>query len=368
MKYLISGGGTGGHVYPAIAIADAIKELHPESNILFAGTRSKMEWIAVPKAGYDIQPITISGLHRTFNLSNVVLPFKLMLSLWQSRSIINRYKPDAVICTGGYVSGPIGWVASLYGIPLFLQEQNSFPGWTTRKLAPKATMIFTAFDAARKYLPVSKIILCGNPTRKELHTSTGTAAHEYFGFTKEKKTLLILGGSGGAKAINDAIAANIKELHDTLGIQIIWQSGSRYLETINEVINPDSFQNLRLYSFVDHMTHAYSAADVVISRSGASICSELMVTGKPSIMVPSPNVAGDHQTSNAKAMVDGGAAIMLRDEELGSRLVKELQTLLNDEGKLSEMKEAALEMAKPEAANDIVKHINEMLHQTRRLN
>jgi UDP-N-acetylglucosamine--N-acetylmuramyl-(pentapeptide) pyrophosphoryl-undecaprenol N-acetylglucosamine transferase len=368
MKYLITGGGTGGHVYPAIAIADAIKELYPDSKILFAGTRSKMEWIAVPKAGYEIQPITISGLHRNFNVSNIILPFKLMLSLWQSRSIIRSFKPDAVICTGGYVSGPIGWVASLSGIPVFLQEQNSFPGWTTRKLAPKATMIFTAFEGARKYLPVSKIMLCGNPTRKELHTSTGNEAHKYFGFSSEKKTLLVLGGSGGAKAINDAIAANIKELHDTLDLQIIWQSGSRYLETINEVINPDSYQNLRLYSFVDHMTHAYSAADVVISRSGASICSELMVTGKPSIMVPSPNVAGDHQTSNARAMVDGGAASMLQDHELNSRLVAELRLLLSNDEKLKDMKNAALEMAKPQAANEIATHIHEMLHQSKRLN
>lgn len=368
MKYLISGGGTGGHVYPAIAIADAIRELHPKAQILFAGTRNKMEWLAVQKAGYEIQPITISGLHRNFKLSNLILPFKLVLSLWQSRGIIKKYKPDAVICTGGYVSGPIGWVASFYKIPLFLQEQNSYPGWTTRKLAPKSTMIFTAFEAARKFLPVSKIILCGNPTRKELHTSIGDAAHEYFGFSTKKKTLLILGGSGGAKAINEAIVSNIQELHDSLDLQIIWQSGSRYLENMNALINPDKFQNLRLYSFVDHMTHAYSAADVVISRSGASICSELMVAGIPSIMVPSPNVAGDHQTSNAQAMVDGGAAIMLKDHELASRLVHELQLLLKDEQKLVEMKKAALKMAKPEAANHIVNHIYDMLNQTKRLN
>jgi len=364
-RILISGGGTGGHVYPAIAIADAIRDLSPDSAILFAGTRNKMEWIAVPKAGYEIRQITISGLQRRFTFSNVLLPFKLALSLMQSRNIIRTFKPEAVICTGGYVSGPIGWMASKMGIPVFLQEQNGYPGWTTRKLSKNATIIFTAFEAAGKYLPVSKIMLCGNPTRKELRVHAVAEAKAHYGFSSERKTLLILGGSGGAKPINDAIASNISDLHDKLDLQIIWQSGERYLETIREVVDKNNYKHLRLFSFVDNMPFAYSAADLVISRAGASICSELMVTGTPSVLVPSPYVAGDHQTKNAEAMQDGGASVMLRDDELKSKLVSQIQELLNDSEKLHRMSEAALAMAKPEAATTIAKEVMRIIDQSK---
>lgn len=365
-RFLISGGGTGGHVYPAIAIADAIKSVSPESTILFAGTRSKMEWIAVPQAGYDIKEITISGIQRRFTLKNLLVPFKLILSILQSRKIIKEFKPDAVICTGGYVSGPVGWAAGRAGIPLFLQEQNSFPGITTRKLAPHASIIFTAFEAARNYLPVSKIILYGNPTRKELLSGSAEKGLKAFGFSKKHKTLLVLGGSGGAKAINDAIAANIKKLHDELGLQIVWQSGDRYLDTIKEVIDPLSFERLRLFSFVNNMTDAYAAADIVLSRAGASICSELLVTGKPSVLVPSPNVAGDHQSKNAEEMVAKGAAALISDKDLSSQLFSTLKELLDDKGKLETMSKTALEMAKPNAAEKISRKIFSVLENIRR--
>lgn len=364
-RLLISGGGTGGHVFPAIAIADAIKELHPDCEIQFAGTRSRMEWIAVPKAGYPIKEIWISGIHRRFTLKNLLVPLKLFVSLLQSRRIIKAFRPDAVICTGGYVSGPIGWTAARMGIPLFLQEQNSFPGLTTRKLAPKSTLIFTAFEEARKYLPVSKVELCGNPTRKVLHYNTREKSLKYFNFSAERKTILILGGSGGAKKLNNAVAANLSRLHDGLGLQIIWQSGSRYLDTINEVINPDKYNRLRLYSFVDDINHAYSAADLVISRAGASICSELLVTGKPSVLVPSPNVAGDHQAKNAQSMVAGGASVMVRDNKLSEELVSTLENLLSKPDRLHQMRAACGEMAKPDAAKTIASEIIRIINQTK---
>ncbi len=360
--FLLSGGGTGGHVYPAIAIADALKELNIENRIEFAGTRDRMEWIAVPKAGYPISEIWISGIQRRLTLKNLAVPFKLLASLWQSRKLIKKVQPDAVICTGGYVSGPVGWVAGVMGIPLFLQEQNSYPGVTTRLLSRFAAIIFTAFDNARKWLPSSKIMLLGNPVRSSILDKMENP-HRYFGFDKSKKTIMILGGSGGAKAINDSIMNNIKFLHDNMGLQIIWQSGDRYLSAIKQVLNEDSYPNLRLYSFIDHMPNAYAAADFVVSRAGASICSELMVTGKPSILIPSPNVAGDHQTMNARAMDEGGAALLLDEKDIKKDFQVVVKKMIEDDRELEKMKKAALDLAKPDAAKNIAKEISTILER-----
>lgn len=361
--YLISGGGTGGHVYPAIAIADALRQQEPDCKIVFAGTRDRMEWIAVPKAGYEIRGIWVSGIQRKISLKNLMVPIRLMVSIVQSIFIIRDVKPDAVICTGGYVCGPVGWAAARMGKPLFLQEQNSYPGLTIRKLAKDASLIFTAFDSARKYLPASKVILCGNPTRKELIRNSGSEAHRHFGFDPKRKTLLILGGSGGAKAINDAVLDNFNQLHDGLALQIIWQCGERYLDMIREVIAPSKYQRLRLYSFVDYMQYAYSAADLVVTRAGASVCAELMVSGKPGVLVPSPNVTGDHQTKNAKAMEEGGAAIVVRDADVGRDLVGVISKLFARPDTLYEMSKAAKRMASPEAAGRIAFEINKALVQ-----
>ena len=360
--FLLSGGGTGGHVYPAIAIADALKSINAENTVEFAGTRNRMEWIAVPKAGYPIHEIWISGIQRRLTLKNLAVPFKLVASLWQSRKLIKKVKPDAVICTGGYVSGPIGWTAGLMGIPLFLQEQNSYPGVTTRLLSRFATIIFTAFDDARKWLPSSKIMLLGNPVRSSI-LEINENPHTHFGFDSKKKTILILGGSGGAKAINDTIMKNLKFLHDDMNLQIIWQSGNRYLDAIKEVLNISSYPNLRLYSFIDHMPNAYATADFVVSRAGASICSELMVTGKPSVLIPSPNVAGDHQTMNAKAMEAGGASLLLKEQDINKKFREVVVRLLQNDQNLSDMKSAALEMAKPDAAHHIATEISTILNR-----
>ncbi len=365
LRVLISGGGTGGHVYPAIAIADALRDSDTPVEIAFAGSRDKMEWIAVPKAGYPIKNIWISGIQRRFTLQNLLVPVKLATSITQSWKIINEFKPDAVVCTGGYVCGPVGWVAARKRIPLFLQEQNSYPGVTIRMLAKNSTVIYTAFEAASQYLDDEKIVLCGNPTRKQLMTPAGDEAYHSYGFDPKKPTILVLGGSGGAKAINDAIAENLAELHDEMGMQIIWQCGSKYIESVQSLLDPNKFQNLRLFHFIDNMRYAYSAADIVISRAGASICSELLITGKPSLLVPSPHVAGDHQTHNAMAMKTGGASMVLTDREVNQKLPQTIREMFSDADRLELMSISAKQMARPDAAESIAKDIIQFITQTK---
>jgi UDP-N-acetylglucosamine--N-acetylmuramyl-(pentapeptide) pyrophosphoryl-undecaprenol N-acetylglucosamine transferase len=360
-RILLAAGGTGGHVYPAIAIADALRDTGHDPELCFVGTRNHMEWIAVPKAGYDIKEVWISGFHRRLTLKNLAFPIKLGTSIAQSYRIIKSFKPDAVVCCGGYVAGPIGWVAAKAGIPLVLQEQNSYPGVTNRLLAKHASLIFTAFEAAKEHFPEEKVILCGNPTRKTLMAKPGKQAYDFFGFRDDLPTVLILGGSGGAQALNLAVAENIDKLHNEMGLQIIWQCGPRYLSEVQERISPESYERLRLYHFIDAMPYAYGSADVVVTRAGASICAELLITGKPSVLVPSPNVAGDHQTKNAKAMVDGGAAVMLRDRHARSALPGQLKELLSNPKKLETMREAALNMARPDAANTIASQVLAMI-------
>jgi UDP-N-acetylglucosamine--N-acetylmuramyl-(pentapeptide) pyrophosphoryl-undecaprenol N-acetylglucosamine transferase len=367
-RILLAAGGTGGHVYPAIAIADALRDTGRDVELCFVGTRNRMEWIAVPKAGYNIEEVWISGFHRRLTLKNLAFPLKLGTSIAQSYKIIRKFKPDAVVCCGGYVAGPIGWVAAKAGVPLVLQEQNSYPGVTNRLLAKHASLIFTAFEAAKDHFPEEKVVLCGNPTRKTLMAKPGRQAYEFFGFREDLPTVLILGGSGGAQTLNMAVAENIDTLHNEMGLQIIWQCGPKYLTDVREIINPESYERLRLYHFIDAMPYAYGSADVVVTRAGASICAELLITGKPSVLVPSPNVAGDHQTKNAKAMVEGGAAVMLRDKHARSTLPAQLKELLADPKKLETMREAALNMARPDAANTIARQVLGMIDEMKQEN
>jgi len=356
-RVLIAAGGTGGHVYPAIAIADAIREIDRDAKILFVGTKDHMEWDAVPKAGYDIKSIWISGFHRRLTLKNLLFPVKLMSSLVQSLGIVSDFKPQVVIACGGYVSGPVGWIATKKQIPLILQEQNSFPGVTTRLLAKHAAKIFTAFKDADHHLPEGKTKISGNPTRKTLREVDREQAYKEFDFTEEKQTLLILGGSGGAKTINDAMAVHVEYLHEQLGLQIIWQCGSRYYDELHTSLHTDQYENLRLADFLYNMPEAYAVADLVVSRAGALSCSELALTGKPSILVPSPNVAGDHQTKNARSMVDEGAAELLKDEAAEDKLSQIVEKLINDRQKLQEMQQAALKLARPDASKVIAREV-----------
>lgn len=359
-RILLAAGGTGGHVYPAIAIADAVKKLSSGSDVLFVGTRDRMEWQAVPGAGYNIKSVWISGFHRRLTPQNLLFPIKLMVSLVQSYSILKRFKPDIVVACGGFAAGPVGWVAAKLGIPLAIQEQNSYPGVTNRLLAKNAVKIFTAFEAAEQYLPKEKIELTGNPVRSSLSVSDKSEALTHFGFSSDKPVLLILGGSGGALAINDAVAARLDILHNDAGLQIIWQCGKKYYGEILESFDLDAYPNLKLMGYIDDMPAAYGAATLVLTRAGASTCSELMMIGKPSVLVPSPNVAGDHQTKNAAAMVAEGASLLILEEELEEALTDRVPSILKDEGKLAKMSGAALELAKPGAAKQIADKLFEL--------
>lgn len=356
-KILLAAGGTGGHVYPAIAIADALKNINTDTEILFVGTRDHMEWKAVPKAGYKIKSVWISGFHRRITFKNLLFPIKLVVSVVQSFLIVKSFKPQVMISCGGYAAGPVGWVAGKTGVKIAIQEQNSFPGVTNRMLAKFASKIFTAFDNAANYLPKNKITVTGNPTRNTLTQVDKETALQSFNFDKFMPVLLVIGGSGGAKTINEAVKKNLDSLRN---LQIIWQCGSRYIEQLQQEVDESKYQNIRLTAFIDNMDEAYAAADLVVSRAGASSCSELMITGKPSILIPSPNVAGDHQTQNAASMVSEGASELLKDIDAVKVLPELVQRVIHDQQKLKAMNKAALKLAKPDAANFIAKEILEL--------
>jgi len=365
MRILLAAGGTGGHVYPAIAIADAVRDLSPGSDVLFVGTRDRMEWQAVPGAGYAIKSVWISGFHRRLTPQNLLFPVKLAVSLVQSFSILKRFKPDLVVACGGFAAGPVGWVAAKLGIPIAIQEQNSYPGVTNRLLAKHASKIFTAFKAAEQYLPKEKIELTGNPVRSSLTVSDKTEALDHYGFDADKPVLLILGGSGGARAINEAVASQLDDLFNHTDLQIIWQCGKKYYDSISNAIDTNSYPDLRLLGYIDDMPAAYGAATLVLTRAGASTCSELMTIGKPSVLVPSPNVAGDHQTKNAAAMVEEGASLLISEDELADALTGKVPALLEDEEKLREMSDAALNLSKPGASKQIAEQLFKLAKQSK---
>ncbi len=365
-RILMAAGGTGGHVYPAIAIADAMKKLKPETEFLFVGTRNRMEWETVPKYGYNIKSIWISGLHRRLTTQNLLFPLKLVVSLIQSFFILKSFKPDMVVACGGFAAGPVGWVAKKLGISLVLQEQNSFPGVTNRMLARHADQIFTAFEEADDYLPEEKTVLAGNPVRSRLEEISREDALKAFNFSDEHPVLLILGGSGGARVVNEAIMEHLDKLHDELKLQIIWQCGRKYLEKIKSKTDLSEYPNVRLLPFIENIDAAYSAADLVVTRAGAGTCSELMNVQQPAILVPSPNVAGDHQKKNAKALVEAGAAKMLDENLLKGRLSDMIESLIRSKKDLRAMSQAMAELARPDAADRIAKDIFSMIEQKKK--
>lgn len=352
-KILIAAGGTGGHVYPAIAIADTLSELNEKTEFLFVGTRDRMEWDAVPKAGYRIESIWISGFHRRLTLQNLSFPVKLMVSLSQSKSILRRFQPDLVLSCGGFAAGPVGWVAAKRRIPLCIQEQNSYPGWTNRKLGPKSKRVYTAFEDAASFFEKDKIRLYGNPVRTELGEVSREEAANIWSLQASKRTILVLGGSGGALTINNAMKKHLRQLHDKLGVQIIWQCGKAYYESIISEINPVDYPNLRLQPYIDDMSSAYRMADLAVSRAGAISCAELTLTGTPAILIPSPHVAGDHQTKNAAEMVNREAALLLQDHEAVEKLGNRITDLFTYPDHLEKMSKESSKLAKPDAAKSI---------------
>jgi UDP-N-acetylglucosamine--N-acetylmuramyl-(pentapeptide) pyrophosphoryl-undecaprenol N-acetylglucosamine transferase len=311
LKFILSGGGTGGHIYPAIAIANELKLRFPDCEILFVGANNKMEMQKVPQAGYKIIGLWIAGIQRRLTLDNSLFPLKLISSLLKSRTIIRDFKPNVVIGTGGFASGPLLRVADSAGIPTVIQEQNSYPGITNKWLSRKANKICVAYENLEQFFPKNKIVMTGNPVRQDLIAIKGKRqeAIDYFKLADDKKILLILGGSLGARRINQLIARELVNF-SSQDVQIIWQCGKLYFE---EYKHYSDNKNVQVLAFIDRMDLVYAAADIVISRSGASSVSELCIVGKPVIFIPSPNVAEDHQTKNAKSIVDKNGALMIKE-------------------------------------------------------
>lgn len=350
-RFIISGGGTGGHIFPAIAIADELKRRLPDAEILFVGAKDRMEMQKVPQAGYPIEGLWISGLQRKLSWQNLLFPLKFISSLLKSRSIIKRFKPDAVIGTGGFASGAVVKVAGQMGIPTFIQEQNSYAGITNKMLAKNAHKICVAYDAMEQFFPKEKIVKTGNPIRDGLlnigeYRSEGLS---YFHLDSQQKTLLVLGGSLGARCINQLIEQQLP-LFEQLGVQVLWQCGKLYYEEYKKY----NSEQVRVLAFIDRMELAYAAADVIISRAGASSVSELCVVGKPVIFIPSPNVAEDHQTKNARAIADKQAAILLRESELNELFADTFSTLIADEAQQEALSVHIKALAQPNATKDIV--------------
>ena len=355
LKFILSGGGTGGHIYPAIAIANELKERFPDCEILFVGAKDKMEMQKVPQAGYPIKGLWISGIQRRLTLDNSLFPFKLFDSLLKSRTIVKNFKPNVVIGTGGFASGPLLRVAGFAGIPTVIQEQNSYPGITNKWLSAKANKICVAYENLERFFPKNKIVMTGNPVRQDLIDIHGknAEARDYFKLDADKKVLLILGGSLGSRRINQLIAKELVNF-TSQNVQIIWQCGKFY---IDEYQHFNEKENVQVVSFIDRMDLVYASADFIISRAGASSVSELCLVGKPVIFIPSPNVAEDHQTKNAKAIVDKNGALMVRENELDTKFTETFNNLLSDQDLQNSLSQNIKKLATPNATKDIVNEI-----------
>ena len=350
MRYLISGGGTGGHIFPAVSIANALKELDPEAEILFVGALGRMEMERVPQAGYEIVGLPVRGFDRKKPWKNVSVLIDLSKSIRQVKKIIRDFKPNVGVGVGGYASGAAMWAAAKMGIPILLQEQNGFAGVTNKILKDKAAKICVAYEGMEKFFPADKIILTGNPVRQNL--LDGRKSED-----DSRKTLLIIGGSLGARTINEAVIAGLKELTNE-GIKVVWQTGKVYYEKCKAAWEAaGSPANIECLDFLSDMPDRYANADLVISRAGASSISEICLLGKPAILVPSPNVAEDHQTHNAMALVNKDAAVLVRDAEAAEKLIATALELLNDPKRLKTLQTNVLKLAQKDSAKRIAEEV-----------
>lgn len=357
-KFIISGGGTGGHIFPAISIANALKKKHPDADILFVGALGRMEMERVPAAGYPIKGLPVSGFDRKNMLRNVKVLINLFKSILLARKIIKDFKPEVVIGVGGYASAPVLRAASALNIPTVIQEQNSYAGVTNKLLAQKASRICVAYDEMNKFFPADKIIKTGNPVRQDLLDikSGNEDAYKFFGFIPALKTILIVGGSLGARTINQSVIRHLAALSES-GWQVIWQTGKFYIEDARKAFEPYKNSNILVTDFVSRMDYAYSVADLVISRAGAGSISELCLLGKPVILVPSPNVAEDHQTKNALALVHKNAAMLIKDVDAPDKLVPEALNLITNEAMLADLSKNILNLAEKNSADRIAAEI-----------
>lgn len=357
-KFILSGGGTGGHIYPAIAIANELKRRHPDAEFLFVGAKDRMEMEKVPNAGYKIEGLWITGIQRKLTLKNLAFPFKLISSLIKANAIVKKFKPDVVIGTGGFASGPLLKRASALGVSCVLQEQNSYAGVTNKLLAKKAKKICVAYDNMEQFFPKEKIVKTGNPVRGDLveMKADKNEALSFFGLNNAKPTLVVLGGSLGARRINQLIEKELA-FFEALDLQVIWQCGKLYFEEYKKY---DS-ETVKVFDFLNRMDFTYAAADMVISRAGAGSVSELCIVGKPVIYIPSPNVAEDHQTKNAKALADKNAAILIKESDLETQFENVFTALFKDKNKQKVLSDNCKKLAMPNATVAIVNEIEKLL-------
>ncbi|MBQ4206084.1 MAG: undecaprenyldiphospho-muramoylpentapeptide beta-N-acetylglucosaminyltransferase [Bacteroidales bacterium] len=361
-RLIVSGGGTGGHIFPAIAIADAFKRRHPDAEILFVGAKGKMEMERVPKAGYPIEGLWISGFKRELSLDNLSFPFKLISSLCKAKKILKKFKPDMVVGVGGFASGPIMRKATKLHIPVVIQEQNSFPGVTNKIVAPKAARICVAYENMEKWFPKDKIVLTGNPLRNNVVSTEGKhdEGARFFGLDPQKPIILLVGGSQGALGINKGISAKLAMFKD-VDYQMIWQTGKFYVEQAQKEVDELGLgERVKPVVFIDRMDLAYASADVVISRAGAMSISELSLVGKAVVFVPLPTAAEDHQTKNAMSLVEKDAAMIVKNDETSEKLIPTVFELLNDKEKICKMQENIAKFARPNAAEDIVNELDKV--------
>lgn len=361
-KVIISGGGTGGHIFPAIAIANAIKLKYPNSEILFVGAEGKMEMEKVPAAGYKIVGLPIMGIQRKLTLQNLKVPFKLLYSLIKARKIIKEFKPNVVVGVGGYASGPLLKIATSMGVPALLQEQNSYPGVTNKILAKKVQKICVAYNGMEQFFPKEKIVFTGNPVRQDIVDLGNKRAKglDTFGLSADKKVVLVIGGSLGARTINESIDAGLDLISEN-NIQLLWQTGKGFADKAAESVAKYINKGIVTMPFITTMDLAYAVADVVVSRAGALSVSELCLTHKPSILVPSPNVAEDHQTKNAMALVNQNAAILVKDVDAKNELIPELIRLVNHSATQEQLKQNIKSLAKPNAASQIADEVIKLI-------
>ena len=358
LKVIISGGGTGGHIYPAISIANEIKRRYPEAEILFVGAKDRMEMQKVPQAGYKIEGLWITGIERKLSLKNLSFPLKLISSLWKSRKIIKDFKPDVVIGTGGFASGPLLKMANSKNVPTLIQEQNSFPGITNRLLGKNANVICTAYDNLDRFFPAEKIRKTGNPVRQDIIdiSKKREEALSFFKLDKSRKTILVLGGSLGARRINQ-LMETFSSIFEEKEIQLIWQTGSLYFDEYKK----HNSKWVQTHSFLNRMDLAYAAADIIVSRAGAGSVSELCLVGKPVLFIPSPNVAEDHQAKNALAIAREKAALVLKEENLAERFEDTILTMLRSEKVRMELSENIKKLALPQATAAIVDEMERII-------
>jgi len=364
IRVIISGGGTGGHIFPAISIADELKRRDPSTEILFVGALGRMEMERVPAAGYKIIGLPISGLQRRLIYKNITVALNLVKSLFRAKKIISDFQPHIAIGVGGYASGPLLRVASKNGIPCLLQEQNSYAGVTNKLLAKKASKICVAYSGMDKFFPKDKIVITGNPVRNLIISDVlKREAITFFNLDTDKPVVLAIGGSLGARTINESLIKNIEIINNSR-IQLIWQTGKIYHKAVKYHTDKIAGKNIHVYDFISRMDLAYNVADLMISRAGAISISEICLTGKASILVPSPNVAEDHQTKNAQALVKEGAAIMVTDAEAPNILVEKMLNIINDKNLREELSANSSKMAKPSATSQIVDEVYKLIEKT----